>query len=147
MTNNDQSQRSNSDTVETIEIKDTETMANIEPVDTTAAIDADALATFDPKNYPKGCSGDERLKILDILLGWLVAQGMTAEITLYSMMLLWNSAKNKPVLPPMEIIDYFRQNVGKWLQYHQLHQTPTYVHPQQTTNEIFHNFQRYVKRV
>lgn len=111
------------------------------------AINSDALAVFDPKNYPKSCSGDERLKVLDILLGWLVAQGVTAEITLYSMMLQWNSTKNKPVLPPMEVIDYSRQNVGKWLQYHQLHQTPSYILPQQTPTEIFHNFQRYVKWV
>jgi len=84
----------------------------------------DPLFGFDPDNYKKGVSGDERLRVLDLYLGYLCNTDIKYDqLKIQLKLVLWDS-KNSPPLGVYAIRDYIKANDARWLRYHHLRQYP-----------------------
>ena len=87
--------------------------------------ESDLLADFDPDDYKKGVSGDERYRILDLYLGYLCSTDIKYDqVKIRGILARWDE-KNHPPLGFYVIKDYVKANSTRWLQYHHRRNYPS----------------------
>jgi hypothetical protein len=112
----------------TIDNQENHTLAESPTISTeiTAPVEVDPLEGFNPDDYKDGVEGDERHRILDLYLGFLVGQQAYYDpIAIRHPLVKWDT-NNRPPLGIKAINAHIKANHAKWLRHHYLHRTSTW---------------------
>jgi len=93
----------------------------------TKSIEPNPLEGFNPDDYKNGVEGDERYRILDLYLGFLVGEYEYDLLKIRSQLVLWDE-HNRPPIGIMAIHAYIKANLTRWAHYHFIHKTGTWQH-------------------
>jgi len=81
------------------------------------------LEGFDPEDYKDGVEGDERYRVLDLYVGYLVGTPLGKDsLKLRLKVASWNR-KNRPPLGDQVVRELVKSSMDKWRRYHYLHLT------------------------
>ncbi len=96
------------------------------PVESIQQVEVDPLEGFNPDDYKAGLEGDERYRILDLLMGYLVGRNPSDDpIKLRHALVKWDNS-NRPPLGIMAIHAHIKANHTKWCRHHYLCRTGTW---------------------
>ena len=100
--------------------EDTPTVVGTDPIAPVIPAEHDLLEGFDPAKYGKGVSGDNRFRILNLYMGYLMRnhqKDLTYDKVKLRIDLDWWDRKNKPPIGTMKIWAYVKANYDRWLEY------------------------------